>query len=147
MNCVFQDAAYSPLKDQLIAETGLAFYRNRDALLAELIGERLSVLGLCDCSGYAEFLSDGQGGRAEMDVLMEQLTIGETYFFRDEDQFAAIRDVIFPDILERKRFSRQLRIWCAGCATAPSLTPLRFCCSVSLPIGLPAGRWALMPPT
>lgn len=116
MNCVSQDAAYSPLKDQLIAETGLAFYRNRDALLAELIGERLSVLGLCDCSAYAEFLSDGQGGKAEMDVLMEQLTIGETYFFRDEDQFAAIRDVIFPDILERKRFSRELRIWCAGCA-------------------------------
>jgi chemotaxis protein methyltransferase CheR len=116
VNCVTRDAAYSPLKDQLIAETGLAFYRDRDALLAELIRERLAVLGLGGCAAYTEFLSDGEGGRAERDVLMEQLTIGETYFFRDEDQFAAIRDVIFPDILERKRFSRQLRIWCAGCA-------------------------------
>ena len=72
-------------------------------LLAELIGERLSDLGLHDCSSYAKFLSDGEGGRAEMDVLIAQLTIGETYFFRDEDQFAAIRDIILPDILERKQ--------------------------------------------
>ncbi len=116
MNWATQDAAYTPLKDHLIAETGLAFYRDRDILLADLIHERLSVLRLNDCAAYTKFLSDGEGGRAEMNVLMEQLTIGETYFFRDEDQFAAIRDVVLPDILERKRFSRQLRIWCAGCA-------------------------------
>lgn len=52
-----------------------------------------------------------------MDVLIERLTIGETYFFRDLEQFAAIRDIIIPDILERKRLSRSLRIWSAGCAT------------------------------
>jgi chemotaxis protein methyltransferase CheR len=52
-----------------------------------------------------------------MDLLVAQLTIGETYFFRDEGQFAAIRDVVLPDILERNRHSKQLRIWSAGCAT------------------------------
>src|SRR5580658_8456956 len=57
-----------------------------------------------------------RGARPRWTFSWNQLTIGETYFFRDEDQFAAIRDVIFPDILQRKRFSRQLRIWCAGCA-------------------------------
>ena len=117
MSCVSQDAAYSRLKDDLIALTGLAFYANRDKLLTDVIGVRLSVLGLRDCSSYAEFLAVGEQGSAELDVLTAELTIGETYFFRDQEQFAAIREIILPDILERNRFSRQLRIWSAGCAT------------------------------
>ncbi len=105
---VSQDPAYSRLKDHLIASTGLAFYADRDEQLAELIWPRLSDLGLRDCSSYAEFLADGEKGAAEMDVLIAQLTIGETYFFRDEAQFAAIRDMILPDILERKQASKRV---------------------------------------
>ncbi len=52
-----------------------------------------------------------------MDVLIAKLTIGETSFFRDPEQFAAIREVILPEILERKQSSKQFRIWSAGCAT------------------------------
>jgi chemotaxis protein methyltransferase CheR len=117
VNRVSQDPAYSRLKERLIASTGLAFYADRDELLTDLIGQRLSALGLPDCSSYAVFLADEEEGSVEMDVLVARLTIGETYFFRDEEQFAAIRDVILPDVLERKRSSRRLRIWSAGCAT------------------------------
>jgi chemotaxis protein methyltransferase CheR len=117
LNRVSEDPAYALLKEQLIASTGLAFYAGRDEPLTDLISERLSVLGLRDCSCYAAFLADGEAGRAEMEVVIAELTIGETYFFRDPDQFAAIRDVILPDILQRKSASRQLLIWSAGCAS------------------------------
>jgi chemotaxis protein methyltransferase CheR len=117
VNHVFQDPGYGQLKDQLIESTGLAFYADRDEPLTALVAERLAVLGLRNCSSYAEFLAYGETGCAEMDVLIAHLTIGETYFFRDEEQFAAIRDVILPDILARKRCSKQLMIWSAGCAT------------------------------
>ena len=116
MNRVSQDPAYSPLKHELIASTGLAFYEDRDGLLTELIDGRLSDLGLRDCSSYAQLLADGQRGSQEMERLIAQLTIGETYFFRDQEQFAALRDVILPDILKRKKASKELRIWSAGCA-------------------------------
>jgi chemotaxis protein methyltransferase CheR len=117
LNCLSRDPAFRRLKEHLIASTGLAFYADRDTTLADLIAGRLSDLGLRDCSSYAQFLADDKVGSVEMDVLIAQLTIGETYFFRDEDQFAAIRDVILPDILERNQSSRQLRIWSAGCST------------------------------
>ncbi len=70
-----------------------------------------------DCSSYADLLADRERGRAETDVLIAKLTIGETYFFRDEAQFEAIRTVILPDILERNKSSKKVRIWSAGCAT------------------------------
>jgi chemotaxis protein methyltransferase CheR len=114
---IFQDRGYLELKKHLIESTGLAFYADRDEPLTKLLAERLAVLGLSDCSSYVRFLAQGETGRAEMDVLIAQLTIGETYFFRDEEQFAAIHDVILPDILARKRRSKQLLIWSAGCAT------------------------------
>jgi chemotaxis protein methyltransferase CheR len=114
---VSQDPCYTRLKEHLIATTGLAFYADRDERLTELIAGRLSALGLPDCSSYASFLADPEQGRAEMDVLIARLTIGETYFFRDEAQFAAIRSIILPDILERNKSSKTVRFWSAGCAT------------------------------
>ena len=116
MNCIAQDPGYSRLKDQLIASTGLAFYADRDEILTDVIGGRLSALRLRDCSSYAEFLAGSNESKAEMDTLIAELTVGETYFFRDPEQFAAIRDIILPDILKRKQSSRQLWIWSAGCA-------------------------------
>jgi chemotaxis protein methyltransferase CheR len=117
LNRVSGDPAYERLKSQLIASTGLAFYSERDDILMGLIEGRLSRLALRNCSSYARFLANGEAGGAEMELLIAQLTIGETYFSRDEDQFTAIRDVILPDILERKQASKELRIWSAGCAT------------------------------
>jgi chemotaxis protein methyltransferase CheR len=111
------DPAYSRLIGQLMAATGLIFHAGREKQLAELIEQRLSDLCLRDCDSYAEFLAGGEAGHGEMDVLIERMTIGETCFFRDPEQFAAIRDAILPDILERNKSSRQLRIWSAGCAT------------------------------
>jgi chemotaxis protein methyltransferase CheR len=96
--------------------TGLAFYNDRDEVLAKLIAGRLSNLGLPNCASYSRFLTD-KTGAAEMEVLISKLTIGETYFFRDEEQFTALRDLVLPDILRRNRSTRQLRIWSAGCAT------------------------------
>lgn len=116
MIAVAADPSYLRLKNQLIASTGLAFYSDRDNELTELIGQRLSDLGLRDCSSYSNFLDSVQGA-AEMDVLIAKLTIGETSFFRDPEQFAAIREIVLPEIFERKQSSKQLRIWSAGCAT------------------------------
>jgi chemotaxis protein methyltransferase CheR len=111
-----QGPAYERLKDQLIAATGLAFYADRNELLAGAIGARLTYLGLRDCSSYAGLLSDGKRGRDEMETLTAQLTIGETYFFRDEEFYSALREIVLPDILERRQSSKRLRIWSAGCA-------------------------------
>lgn len=112
-----QDPCFVPLKEHVIAATGMAYYRNRDADLADLIGRRLAALGLDDCHAYLDMLAEGAAGSRELDDLVSLLTIGETYFFRDREQFDAIRDVIIPQILARNQDSRRLRIWSAGCAT------------------------------
>jgi chemotaxis protein methyltransferase CheR len=51
-----------------------------------------------------------------LDDLVADITVGETYFFREPEQFAVIRETILPDVTAR-RAAGPLRIWSAGCAT------------------------------
>ncbi|MBX3171745.1 MAG: hypothetical protein KF760_30320 [Candidatus Eremiobacteraeota bacterium] len=48
--------------------------------------------------------------------LIDQLTIAETYFFRDTGQMELLRNELFPRLL-RESEGRPLRVWSAGCST------------------------------
>lgn len=111
------DPAYSQLKEHLIESTGLAYYSDKDSDLAERISRRLSRVGLSDCDSYLRLLRDGAHGEVELDELIAELTIGETYFFRYREQFEALQYTVLPDLIARNQTNRRLRIWSAGCAT------------------------------
>ena len=51
--------------------------------------------------------------------ILRVITIGETYFFRNQDQFNALRTSVLPSIIEKHREAgnKQIRMWSAGCAT------------------------------
>ncbi len=112
---IVSDPFYPRLKALVIERTGMAFYRERDDDLARILGVRFQVRGVKDCASYLELLTD----RAELEELIGELTIGETYFFRYREQFDALRDLVLPDVVERNKPRRRLRIWSAGCATGP----------------------------
>lgn len=72
------------------------------------------------CQGLDEYyrlLQDPQAGGLELDRLINALTVGETYFFRDAGQFDALYNHVLPEILDRRRKARTLRLWSAGCAS------------------------------
>ncbi|MBK1836205.1 methyltransferase domain-containing protein [Azospirillum sp. YIM B02556] len=49
--------------------------------------------------------------------LIENLTIHETYFFRDLPHHAHLRGHLLPRLIADRRKARVLRLWSAGCAT------------------------------
>ena len=110
------DPDYSSLKQHLIESTGLAYYADKDSDLASRLGTRITQLTLNGCGAYLDLLKNEDAGSSERQLLIGQLTIGETYFFRHSEQFDAVRDVALPDIIDRNQTSRTLRIWSAGCA-------------------------------
>ncbi len=52
-----------------------------------------------------------------LDVLVEEVTVGETYFFREPGQFEWIRAHFLPAWQARAAPRQILRAWSAGCAT------------------------------
>src|SRR5215475_4125686 len=54
---------------------------------------------------------------SEMLALVEEVSLGETWFFRKPHQFDHLRDSVFPNLIESVPQSERLRIWSAACST------------------------------
>lgn len=52
-----------------------------------------------------------------LEKLTTQLTIGESFYFRNEHHFKVLREIVLPQILAENKTRRDVRIWSAGCAT------------------------------
>ncbi|MBF9196247.1 CheR family methyltransferase [Microvirga terrestris] len=111
------DAGFPQLKSRVIERTGHFYYQDKDDLLWERVRKRLRATGLSDSGAYLALLDDSISGPAEWGKLEAEITIGETFFFRYAEQFAALRETILPEIIARKAATRRLRIWSAGCST------------------------------
>jgi chemotaxis protein methyltransferase CheR len=111
------DAGYGALKNYVLKHTGLSYYRDKDEDFATRLSRRLHARGVSNCDGYLRLLTGPDGGGPEMDRLVGELTIGETYFFRQREHFDLLRQTILPDLIRRNQATRRLRIWSAGCAT------------------------------
>ena len=49
--------------------------------------------------------------------VVEAMTTNETSFFRDLHPFDALKQVVAPEVLERRGADHQLNIWCAACSS------------------------------
>jgi len=113
---LLHDPHFQQLKTYIIEETGLNFYKTRSELLADRCIKHMAQHNLTTCKSLLEKL---QIAPTERDKLIADLTVGETYFFRQTDFFQALKTTIFPELIARKQKQKTLRIWSAGCATGP----------------------------
>lgn len=133
------DAGFPELKSRIIERTGHFYYQDKDDLLWERVRKRLRATALPDSTQYLNLLDDAFSGPAEWGKLETEITIGETFFFRYAEQFAALRDTILPEIIERKSATRRLRIWSAGCSTGAE--PYSLAILVNEILGESLGTW------
>ncbi|MBX6324217.1 MAG: protein-glutamate O-methyltransferase CheR, partial [Rhodospirillaceae bacterium] len=103
------------LKARVIGASGLEYYADKDAALAERAEHRRAALG-CSASEYVRRLLDPRDDR-ELAALIDEITVGETYFFRYPSQFDALRQAVIPACVARRAGERRLRLWSAGCAS------------------------------
>lgn len=102
------------LKRQVIGRTGHFYYADKEDLLWERARRRMRATGDAKLADYLRRLD---AAPAEWAALEAEITIGETFFFRYAEQFEALRETILPQIFERRRADRRVRILSAGCAT------------------------------
>lgn len=95
-----------------------------DALLRKVVAERVRVLNLSGAEQYCHILESNVDIRHERKELTLLLTVGETYFFRDHGQHALLQNNILPELLERRKAERALRIWCAACSSGEEVYSL-----------------------
>jgi chemotaxis protein methyltransferase CheR len=107
------------IRDLIYKTAGIFQADNKLQLLERHCNKRMKALGVPTLGGYYGCLTVNPMHQAEMVSLLNEITIGETSFFRNRPQLDAIRKIILPTIIEAKSKTGQapLRIWSAGCST------------------------------
>lgn len=87
-------------------------YADRLHTLNEKVSKRLLELGFSH-GEYCQYLKITP---REWDVLVELLTINETYFYREENQLNECCSYVLS-LIKKKNKSRPIRIWSAACSS------------------------------
>jgi chemotaxis protein methyltransferase CheR len=99
----------------IIQRIGLQFDDGKLGFLGEVLQRRLDKLGHSGdvyLGGLEHAPSIG-----EIAVLARELTVGETYFFRNNEQFRALAEVVLPERIRARGAPKVLRLLSAGCAS------------------------------
>jgi chemotaxis protein methyltransferase CheR len=107
------------IRDLVYQVAGIFHPDNKLRLLLDRCGRRMKELKTQTLHEYFECLTIKPMRQTELVALLNEITIGETCFFRSQPQLDAMRTIIIPKVLEAKaKFPlRRLRIWSAGCST------------------------------
>jgi chemotaxis protein methyltransferase CheR len=95
---------------------GLHFDGGKQVFLADTLRRGLDEAGL-DAEAYLDLLTIADGAGREWRALARALTVTETYFFRNNAQFAALREFIVAEWLPSRPAAKRLAILSAGCAS------------------------------
>jgi chemotaxis protein methyltransferase CheR len=92
---------------------------NKLRLLESGCWKRMHILGVTTLQDYYQSLTRVPMCEAELAALLDEITVGETFLFRNQPQLDALRSVVLPRIVEAKSktSNRHLRVWSAGCST------------------------------
>lgn len=114
------------LRDLVYQETGMFFPDEKQYYFESRFNKRVQALGLKSFGEYLVFLKSGSGRKDELNLLMNELTINETSFFRNKPQFTALEKTILPEIVKSKEGTalKKLKIWSAGCSSGEEVYTL-----------------------
>ena len=113
------DPALIKLRDLIYRLSGIYHPENKFYLLATRSRRRMKAINSRTFSDYLDALTTRPNRDAEMRSLLNEITIGETYFFRSQSQLEALNKIIVPKLasLSAKQVIKKIRIWSAGCST------------------------------
>jgi chemotaxis protein methyltransferase CheR len=113
------DPACCQIRDLIYGVAGIFHTDNRLTFLEDRCARRMKELNLASLSQYHDLLTRSAERTGEMHLLLNEITVGETCFFRNQPQLTALRRLVLPSITSSKEKVpfKQLRIWSAGCST------------------------------
>lgn len=106
-----------PIRDVLENKAALIVGKERDLQLSAAVEQVMKQHDFDDLNKFITMLVLCRPNRNPLQALVERMVINETFFFRDEGQMKALRDVVLPDIVEHRGSQRTINILSAGCST------------------------------
>jgi len=100
----------------VLLETNAAdFSGYHKSFLTRRIQKRISATESKDINTYIKYINEN---KSEVDILLDELMINVSWFFRDTFSYDYIAKFVLVDLITQKiNENKPLRIWSAGCST------------------------------
>ncbi len=119
------------VRDLVRRRSAIVLEPGKEYLVESRLGSLAHSLGLTSAE---ELLAQRHRGSAELDEkIVEAMTTNETSFFRDTKAFEAVKTVVLPDLIERRKQSRTINIWSAACSSGQEAYTLAMLIRESFP--------------
>lgn len=113
------ERSFEPFRTFLYEAAGIYFHDNNKDRLLRHVAERMQATGKQDPLAYLALLKVSRGSAGELWQFFNQVTVNETYFFREPSQFDILKDRILPQLFQRRRDERRpfVTLWSAACSS------------------------------
>jgi chemotaxis protein methyltransferase CheR len=105
------DAEFQKFREFFYRRTGIQFENSKRYFVDKRVVERMAATDSGSFNSWFSLLRSDETG-AEMQALINVMTVNETYFLREDYQFSALVDSVLPEIIAAKRDTKPIRIWC-----------------------------------
>jgi chemotaxis protein methyltransferase CheR len=96
--------------------TGIVLEKGKEYLVESRLGPLAAREGFASLALFVARLRQ-PGADPLARKVCDAMTTNETSFFRDLHPFDALRKTVLPDLIERRKATRQLTFWCAAAST------------------------------
>jgi chemotaxis protein methyltransferase CheR len=107
---------YARFCDFFYRRTGIQLGAGKRYFVDRRVAERMAATGMPTLRGYVMKLRYDDAAGAELQHLINALTVNETYFYREDYQLRALSGGIMPELAARHG-GAPLRIWSLPCST------------------------------
>jgi len=110
------EAEYQKFCEYFYRRTGISFGDNKRYFVDKRLIDRIQKTAAAGADEYFERLRrhDASG---EIEILINLLTINETYFYREDHQLDCLVNGILPELVAGRRKGDRIRIWSMPCST------------------------------
>ncbi len=129
------------LCDYLRVRTGIVIHEHQRDDLRATLQSAVTRFGYAQADDYIQHLHECSPDNQELEYLIANVTVGESYFFRDKGQMEFLRTGWLPQLVARgKGLPGSVRVWSAGCSHGQEIYSL----AIMLHEGVPArAQWNL----
>lgn len=101
---------FQRFREYFYRRSGIQFEPSKRYFVDKRLAERIRATG---CSGFRDYFAKlrFETSGAEWQALVNEMTVNETYFMREDYQFECLIGSMLPELTAHKRPGEPLRIW------------------------------------
>ena len=111
----FSDANFERIRQFVSEHTGIVLTEKKKDMVYGRLSKRIRKGGFGSFDAFLHELDTDN--EEEKDFMINAITTNLTAFFRENHHFEHLAKVVIPELLEKNKYNKKIRIWSAGCST------------------------------